>query len=178
MTRKITNQTDLIQFLTNYRSASKATFVSKTATKLNKKDVATKQIPNPHGQIYKISLFSGEINFDYEDKVNDARLVEGKNQDFESAGSVNGLQYHSKALSVKDSTFYLRVIPEKSITKPFYEREDGSKIDIEEIKPFMPVSKSTSSGRQELDNAIPIRTFKLESIIHMKIDGVMEYIQE
>lgn len=179
MTIKITKQEELVQFLTNFRSAREATFVTKTAVKLNKKDVATKQIPNPHGDIFKITLLKGEINFDYEDKVNDARLVEGKTQDFVAASARNGLEYHSNALSVKDSTFYLRVIPERRITEPFYEKANGEKILLDDIKPFMPVAKpSASSGRQDLEKAIPFRTYKLDSIIHMKIDGVMEYTQE
>lgn len=174
----ISKQQDLITFLTSYKSAAKANFVSKTELKMNKKDVATKTIKNPHPTTYKVSLFEGEINFDYEDKVNDARFIEGKDQDFKAGAAVNGLQFLSKALSIKDGKHYIKIIPGKKLTSTVYEQEDGTKIDYDELKPYVPVAKPSASGSQELDKPVPFRAFKLDSIIHISIPGVMEYTQE
>lgn len=174
---QLTTQKELVEFLTSYKSAKTATFVSKTVLKTNKKDVATKTTPNPYDKIYKVSVFNGEINFDYEDKVNDARLLEGKKQIFEAGEAVNGLEFISKALSFKDGGYYIKIIPEKSLLPSVYELETGEKVDYELIKPFVPVVKNNGSN-QELDKPVVFRSFKLDSIIHVKIPGIMEYTQE
>lgn len=173
---KLSTQQQLVDFLISYKSAKTASFVSKTAVKMNKKDVETKTIPNPYSNVFKVSAFNGEVNFDYEDKVNDARFLEGKSQDFQAGAAVNGLEYVSKALSQKDGTYYIKIVPEKKLIDPIYEKDTGEKIDYKDIKPFIPIYKKPEG--QDLEKPVPFRSFKLESIIHMKIDGVMEYTQE
>lgn len=174
--KKLTTQPELIDFLMQYKSVKTASFVSKTSLKMNKKDVATKTKPNPFDKINKVSVFKGEINFDYEDKVNDARFLEGKEQDFKAGEAVNGIQFISKALSYKDGCFYIKIIPENNMIDPVYEKEDGTKVDYKDLKEFIPVYKKPEG--QELDKPVPFRTYKLDSIVYMKIDGVVEYIQE
>lgn len=173
----ITTKADLINFLTSYKSAKTATVVSKTELKMNKKDIATKQTPNPYPIAYKVSLFEADINFDYEDRVNDARLVEGKEQSFE-AGEAKWGQYVSKSLTKKDDQYYMKLVPTKSLTKTTYEDADGKALDYDSLKPFVPVRKESASTSQGLDNAVQFRAFKLDSIIHFKIPGVVEYTQE
>lgn len=166
---------ELIDFLTKYKSVKTATIVSKTELRMNKKDVATKQIPNPTPVAYKVSLFEADVNFDYEDKVNDARLLEGKEQNFEAQEAKWG-EYVSKSLTKKDDTYYLKVVPTKSLTKTTYEDADGKKLDYSTLEPYVPVRKEYTG--QGLDNAVAFRAFKLDSIIHFKIPGVVEYTQE
>lgn len=168
---------ELIDFLTKYKSVKTATIVSKTELRMNKKEVATKQIPNPFGdeKIYKVSLFNGDINFDYETVINDARLLEGKDQNFEASSAKWG-DYVSPSLTKKEDDYYLKIIPTKSLTTSTYEKEDGSSIDIKQLEDFIP--KKKPSTKQELDKEVPYRVFKLSSIIHLKIDGIMSYTQE
>jgi len=144
---------------------------------MNKKDIATKTIKNPYENISKVALFEAEVNFNYEDKVNDALLMEGKPQEFEAQASKWG-EYVSKSLTKKDDTYYIKLIPQKSLTKTTYENEAGASIDYEELKPYTPQPSGTASANQNLEKAVPFRTFKLESIIHFKIPDVVEYTQE
>lgn len=171
----ITTKADLIKFLSSYKSAKTATIVSKTELKMNKKDVATKQTPNPTPVAYKVSLFEADLNFDYEDKVNDARLLEGKEQTFEAKEAKWG-EFVSKSLNKKDDTYYLKVVPTKSLTKTTYEDADGKKLEYSTLEPYVPIKKEYAG--QGLDTAVAFRAFKLDSIIHFKIPGVVEYTQE
>lgn len=166
---------ELINFLTSYKSAKTATVVSKTELRMNKKDVATKQTPNPYPIAYKVSLFEADVNFDYTDKVNDARLLEGKEQSFEAQEAKWG-DYVSKSLTKKDDQYYMKLVPTKSLTKTSYEDADGKALNYDDLKPFVPVKKEYTG--QGLDNAVQFRAFKLDSIIHFKIPGVVEYTQE
>jgi hypothetical protein len=174
---KLSTQQELVDFLTNFKSTKTATIVSKTSLKMNKKDVATKQTPNPFSDVSKIALFEAEVNFNYEDKVNDALLLEGKAQEFEAKAPKWG-EFVSKALTKKDETYYIKLMPTKSLTKTTYEKADGSRVEFSELEPFVPKASGTASANQNLDNAVPFRTFKLDSIIHFKIPGVVEYTQE
>lgn len=166
---------ELINFLTSYKSAKTATIVSKTELRMNKKDVATKQTHNPYPIAYKVSLFEADINFDYEDRVNDARLLEGKEQSFEAQEAKWG-DYVSNSLTKKDDQYYMKLVPTKSLTKTTYEDADGKKLDYSTLEPYVPVRKEYTG--QGLDNAVAFRAFKLDSIIHFKIPGIVEYTQE
>ena len=68
--QKFTTAKQLIDFLNTNNSPILATVTVKTEQKMNKKDVATKKIPNPHGPIFKISQMQLTLNADYEQLVN------------------------------------------------------------------------------------------------------------
>ena len=84
----ITSSIDLVNFFSKYQAATRAVVVTRTPVKMNKKDVATKEIPNPFTEVFKVQTIEVELNADYEQKVNDQRLLEGIAQDF-VAGSRN-----------------------------------------------------------------------------------------
>lgn len=173
---KLNKKEELIAFLTKYKSEKNATVITKTSVKMNKKDVATKSIGNPYSDIgaFKVSIFNATVNFDYEDKVNDQRLLEGKDQDFEKKESRWGEQV-SKALEIHNDTTYVRLIPEKKIVDPMYELGDGTRIEYKELAPFINNNKPKSTT-QDLESEVQFRKYKIDSIISFKIDGIVEYI--
>jgi len=172
--KKLETREELIEFLKSFKSTKRVTLITKTEVKLNKKDVATKTIPSPYATnpVYKVSLFEGEINFDYEDRVNDQLLVEGKKNGFQAEKAVWG-ESLSKSLDFHNGNHYLKVIPEANLIDPTYEDSKGAKILKEDFKAFLPTP--SSSSRQGTDTEIPYRKFKLESIIHFAIPGLVEY---
>lgn len=171
---QLKTQEELIDFLKNFKSSKRVTMVTKTEVALNKKDVDTKTIPSPWAKkpLYKVSILEGEINFDYEDRVNDQLLIEGKKPGFQAAEAVWG-QSLSKSLDFHNEMYYLKVIPEANLVDPTYEEADGTKVLKEEFKAFVPKSNSTS--RQGTKEEVPYRKYKLSSIIHFKIPGIVEY---
>lgn len=173
--KQLTTQEELIEFLKNFKSSKKVTMVTKTEVTLNKKDVATKSIPSPWAKkpLYKVSILEAEINFDYEDKVNDQRLLEDKSTDFEASKPVWG-EAISKSLDFYKENYYVKVIPEATLVDPTYEEADGTKVLKEEFKAFVPVYKE-GSGRQGTSEEVPYRKFKLSSVIYFKIPGIVEY---
>ena len=170
---KITNEKDLVEFFNKYKSPAKVEVVAVTSQKMNKKDVATKKIPNPLSEAYKITNFKADINFDYEDRVNDARLVEGKEMSFEAQQAKWGT-FVSKSLNEKDGNFYLKLIPKDKIGATTYCKADGSIVDRLELDPFMP-KPSDKPSSQGLDNPVPYRTYKPDSIVYLEIPGVATY---
>lgn len=165
---------ELVEFLKKYKSATEIAVRTKTAVKMNKKDVATKKIPNPLSEAYKITNFKADINFDYEDRVNDARLVEGKEMSFEAQQAKWGT-FVSKSLNEKDGNFYLKLIPKDKIGATTYCKADGELVDYLALDPFIPKPAAKKPSGQGLENPVPYRTYKLDSIIYIEIPGVMTY---
>lgn len=174
---KITNEKDLVEFFNKYKSPAKVEVIAATAQKMNKKDVATKTEANPYTQINKITNFEAEVNVDYEDRVNHQRIAEGKSMDFEAASARWGTPI-SKAITEKEGKFYLKLIPGIRLNDIVYEDQDGNRLLQEEFIRFVPVAKPNGSGRQEVDQAVVFRTYKLDSIIALTIPGIMEYIPQ
>lgn len=173
---KIDNQADLVSFFSKYRSLAKVEIVSATDQKMNKKDVATKTEANPYTKVRKITAFEAEVNVDYEDRVNHQRVVEGKEMDFEASKPKWGTPI-SKAISEKDGSYYLKLIPGIKLAGNSYEDQDGKPLEYSDFERFIPVAKPvSSSGRQEVDQAVVFRTYKLDSILKITIPGIMEYI--
>lgn len=174
---KITNEKDLVEFFNKYKSPAKVEVVAVTSQKMNKKDVATKTEANPFTSISKITNFEAEVNVDYEDRVNHQRIAEGKEMDFEAANARWGTPI-SKAITEKDGKFYLKLIPGIRLNDTYYQDQDGKRVLQEEFIRFVPVSKPSGSGRQEVDQAVVFRTYKLDSIIGLTIPGIMEYVHQ
>lgn len=141
---------------------------ARTEVKLNKKDVATKTIPNPFGKIFKIYKAVVSINKDYEKDVNQNRAIEGKDQDFQKEGLKWGQHAHGKAIIEKDGTLYLQTIVEGYRGGSTYEDEHGNPVTLDAIKPFMPVKKA-EAPKQGLEDAVMVRTFKYDSILQLAI---------
>jgi len=155
-------------FAANTSPLTGVIMTAKTAVKLNKKDVATKTIPNPFGPIFKIYKAVVSINKDYEKDVNQNRAIEGKEQDFQKEGLKWGRHAYGKAIIEKDGGLYLQTIVEGYRGGSEYVDENGNPVDFEAIKPFMPVKKE-EAPKQGLEDAVIVRTFKYESILQLAI---------
>ena len=144
-----------------------AVLKTKTVVRMNKKDVATKQIANPHGTVYKIQRVQVELNGDYEKNVNQSRAVEEKSQDFEKGELKWGQHKFGKAIIENDGKLYLQTTELGKIGDVEYVDENGNPVDYASIKPFMPVYKP--SAKQGLEDEVKIRTFKYESVLEIII---------
>lgn len=161
-----TTQSELVRFFNEFQSACKGNIVTRTPVKMNKKDVATKTIANPHGAIYKVQTNNVELNAEYEMKVSTARMLEGKEQDFEVEGRKWGV-HNNKSIIEKNGQLYLQAIEGDKIGTPVYETENGTEVSYDELKAFIPAYNS--SKKQDLEVDVKVRTFKLENVIGMFI---------
>lgn len=144
-----------------------ATLATKTVVKMNKKDVSTKTIANPHGTVYKIQRVHVELNGDYEKNVNQSRAVEEKEQDFVKGDLKWGQHKFGKAIIEKDGGLYLQTTELGKVGNVEYVDENGNPVEYSAIKPFMPVYKP--SAKQGLEDEVKIRTFKYESVLEVII---------
>lgn len=162
----LTTQSELVKFFNSNKMPVKGNIVTRTPVKMNKRDVATKTIDNPHGAVYKVQTISVELNAEYETKVNTARMLEGKAQDFEVEARKWGVHVN-KSIVEKNGQLYLMVIEEEKIGTPVYETENGVEVSYDDLKPFIPAYNP--APKQDLENDVKVRTFKLENVIGMFI---------
>lgn len=169
----ITSSIDLVNFFSKYQAATRAVVVTRTPVKMNKKDVATKEIPNPFTEVFKVQTIEVELNADYEQKVNDQRLLEGIAQDF-VAGSRNWGKRVNGSIVEKQGQLYLHCIVGKKVGKAKYETKSGRAVDYSEFAAFVPKYNGTPS--QELENEVQVRDFKLQNVIGLNIDDKVRFI--
>lgn len=167
--QQLTTQSDLVRFFNDNQSAVKGNIVTRTPVKMNKKDVATKTIENPNGAVYKVQTINVELNAEYEIKVNTARMLEGKEQDFEVEARKWGV-HNNKSIIEKNGQLYLQVIEGDRIGSPVYETEAGVEVKYDDLKPFIPAYNA--SAKQGLETDVKVRTFKLENVIGMFIPSL------
>jgi hypothetical protein len=129
--------------------------------RLNKFDTASKTRRNPFGDIRKVQKLRVEVNNDYENKVNDARDAEGKADDFEVAPLQWG-EHLTSAVIENDGKLYLQTIVLEKDANPVYIDSEGNRVAYEDIRPFFPPYRP--NARQDLDDEVKVRTWKLDSI--------------
>jgi len=167
----ITNHNDLVQFFNKFKSPVRATMITKTPVKMNKKDVATKSIENPFSIVYKLQTVVVELNGDYEQKVNDQRLLEDKDQDFKA--QKNWFTNVNNTIVQKDQQLYFKVI-EVEKQSATYQLCNGAQVPYEDFAKFVP--NRSPSPKQDLDDEIKVRTYKIENVIGCNIDGKVRFI--
>lgn len=170
--QQLNTQSDLVKFFDNNTKPMKANIVTRTPVKMNKKDVATKQIANPHGAVYKVQTIAVELNANYEIKVNTERMLEGKEQDFEVEQRKWGVRVNGSIVE-KNGQFYLNTIEEEKIGTPTYETATGEKVEYDALKPFIPAYNPVA--KQGLESDVKVRAFKLEHVIGVFVPGVLRY---
>lgn len=172
----ITKKEELIEFFNGFKTPGKAVIVSKTAVKMNKKDVLSKTIPNPFAELFKVQTMECLVNIDYQELVNDIRSFEDKSTDFKAEKRTWG-EHVNASIIEHNGEYYLQCIPEKKYAYS-YERADGSKIEYSEFDAFVPKPKEAFKdvSRQETEVRVDIRTFKLSSIIALVIEDTIRYV--
>ncbi len=173
----VTTLDNLATVLEVIGNPTKATIVTKTLLKMNKKDVATKSQPNPYSAVWKIQTKHVVLNPKYEQAVNEQRAVEEKTEDFEAKQRKWGVPV-GPGLLMKDGAFYLKMIVESTET-PLYalvqpdSTDISTMIEYDLLKPFVPVSSSPSS--QGVDDAVKFITTKMENVLHI-LGETFEYV--
>lgn len=164
----IINITDLVKFFDTVREPVRATIVTRTPVRMNKRDVATKTISNPY-VAFKVQTIEVELNANYEIKVNTARFLENKEQTFEAEGRVWGENVNGSIVKHGDQ-LYLKVIEGDRVGAPVYELENGDAVEYSALKPFIPAYKP--SAKQGVDEEVKSRSYKLENVIGMFIPSM------
>ena len=171
----INTASDLVAFFNGYESECRAKLTICTPVKMNKKDVTTKTRANPHSTIYKLQTVVADLNINYEERVNDARMLEGQtDRTFSAEGRKWGVHINKSIIEKDEGQFYLQYIEIGKDGKSAYELEDGTKIDYADFVDFVP--SHSDSSKQNLNDKVKIRTVKLENVIGINIDDKVEYL--
>ena len=124
----------------------------------------------PFGRnVRKVSRVNVTLGHNYQDAVNRQRTREESTPDFQAAPRQWGEAIPGTTLVTNEKTgkVYLKCKVERSLGHE-YLSADGSKIDAEAIKPFLP-KKSTT--RQDVEKEIIYRDYALTSIRHIACKG-------
>ena len=143
------------------------TLVTRTAVKMNKKDVATKTIANPFDTVYKIQTVKVEVNANYEQRVNEQREAEHRAADFVSQGRTWGTKV-SNAITEHNGQQYLNAIVLERVGEPTYETDTVKYVDPDHIAPFITAQRVATS--QHVDDPVKYCTYKLSSIQSITFD--------
>jgi hypothetical protein len=155
---KFSTTEELVPFLVSLRSTQVATIVAITEVKMRKTG-------NPFvGGVRKVQTIKVEVNNNYENKVNDARDAEGKETDFEVAPLQWG-EHVSNAVIENNGQLYLQTLVLERDANASYIDANGNYVDYADVKPFMPAY--SPAKRQQLDDEVKVRTWKLSSIYDM-----------
>jgi hypothetical protein len=139
----------------------RAVITTRTVVKLNKKDVATKSISNPHAEVIKVSKQLVLLNPLYEKAVNDALVNDGKEADFQ-AGERQWGENVGNGVVQKGDDFYVSFIWQETIDKSEY-HADGQLIDYADIQQFVPIKKPSTTPD------VGFRSVKVANIISLEI---------
>lgn len=116
--------------------------------------------------LVKRSRVNGVINFIYENSVNKQREREGSEKDFEAAPRTWGEHETAAIVTHKDKN-YLQLKVEKSQEPEYFSGgERLQKAVAEQI-----LYQSKSSSRQGVEKEVIVRTYKIESIRKITING-------
>lgn len=125
---------------------------------------------NPHGQVNKLSHVNVNVGAIYENGVNNQREREGSIADFVAQPPKWGVRV-GKKLVTHNGNWYLPVAIRKPISKPRYLRDkDNAELEETDIRTWKPAEKS-NADHQGLEKELVWRTYKIDSIMEMTLDG-------
>jgi len=166
MTPKFTNPQDLVQYIAGLRSTQVATLVAIT-------DVKMRKTGNPYvAGVRKVQKIQVTVNDNYENKVNDVREAEDKPADFQVAPLQWG-EHVSNAVIEHNGQLYVQTLVVERDANPVYIDSNGNNVAYEAIKPYLP--PYNPARRQQLDDEIKVRTWKLSSIYALWLGDKLIY---
>lgn len=165
--KELNTRAALFGFVNQLKGPVSATMKTKTEVTMRKKDVATKTIVNPFGVVYKLQEIEVEINRDYEDTVNDNRVMEDKKANFEAQGLPWGTAINNVVI-LKDGKPYIKTIEVGKIGTATYFDDKGNIVKYSDLLPFLPTF--TPNNKQGLEDVVQVRTFKLSSILSINFN--------
>jgi len=153
------------------------TISTRTEPKQTKKHRITKE-PCPYAKVFKLATVQLQINVDYENCVNAQRKREGKEADFQAKERTWGTRVGGSLIehTPKGSTekVYYLGIPSRKCLSVAYEDGEGNPIEGEQLESLkVGFFDSPSKSRQELDNEVIWRTYKLDSILTLMANHVI-----
>ncbi len=152
-----------LNLLQNITNETKLNLVTKTEVKLLKKDKDGNKNELP--KIYKIANQIVLVNKSYEKSVNEQREKEGKAADF-VAEAVKFSGPQTGCVFEYQNNYYVNAILLETIGST-YVTENLEPIELDQFKQFFSTAKSTS--RQQVEEEIKVRKFKVDSIISFEI---------
>lgn len=140
------------------------------ATLVAETPVEMKKTNNPYlNRVIKRQTSNVFINFSYQNAVNKRLTKEGKEANFQSQPRKWGVHVPGTPLILHKNQYYLEAgFITKNAPKAVY-LLDGEETDKAVFETYMP-SKS-SSNSQGLENEVTIRSFKLENVLEIKMNG-------
>lgn len=161
--RKV-NQVQLRKNLEKKKGARIVSFIAETVPDMRKTG-------NPFiGKVKKVSHVNGLINWIYSNAVNRQREREEKVPDFVPLRRSWGERLRGRPFVAHKGRLYLEVKVQKSIKHEYFiDGKPATEQEQEEIKSFL--SKKEEGTRQQLDNPVILRDYKLENIKQVSIDN-------
>lgn len=162
---KVSNIQDV---LSNIRGAKFISVVTVTDPRL-------KKTGNPYTNVVKVSSFTGQINFDYENAVNNQRKREGISAQFEAQSSYAVPCFRDDGTMLPfaqhktNSKKYLRIRPLQTSDVKYVDQNTGEEISKDKLKPWLPAKSKSSS--QETEKEVVFRLFDLDSVRSIGVDG-------
>lgn len=141
-----------------------ARMITRTAVKMNKRDVETKSIENPYIGAVKITTQLVELAPQYDRAVNDQRVIENKESDFESSSRKWG-QNLGNGIVENNNKLYVSFIAKEHVMTNYM--LDDVIIEKSELLKFMPKPKASST--QNVDSEVVFRTIAVENIMELEI---------
>jgi len=176
--KALIQSTDMVALLAQIRAARRITIFAKTTPDL---------IPgNPFGtDIRKVSRVHGMVLTNYDNIVNNQRKREGKPADFVPAPRPWGTRItdtcfivHTPKPKRKGDVTFPKMYVEIYVTNAMgheYQREDGTPISEDEVKPWL---RPESEGRQGLEEKRIIRTYEIKNVIGFKFGKTVYAVQD
>lgn len=161
---------EVVDFFIKNEDSVEGIVTTKTKVKLNKKDTATKTIPNTLGEIYKVQKIKALFNEDYEAIVNEELEKEVLNPEFVSKQRKWGKHISKAIVEKEDGKQYLCLFEKSKLGDIKYELETGEEIDISEFKAFFPPSTSKPIVEGLEANVIKYKSFSLSSILEIELN--------
>lgn len=159
---------DIHDALDNIRGSRIMDIVTMTEPGMRKTD-------NPyHGRVVKVAVNNVQVNFDYENAVNNRLSKEGADSNFEAKetwyrvvtrddGTLTPWAEHKT-----NHTKYLRCRHLDTRSAKYFDISSGDGVDYATIEPFMP---KKGSGRQGTINPVKVTVYGLDSLVAIKHNG-------
>lgn len=157
-------QEELVDWLRSLKGAGDVLLTSRTEVRMRKTN-------NPYVGAVKVQGVRVSINENYEQMVNEHREDEQKSTNFK----VEGLKWGECTDNVvveHNGGLYIKTIELSRDPNAVYMHNDAV-IDYEVLKPFIPPYKP--SPKQQLDNDVKVRTFKIENIVAVVVGDTIVY---
>ena len=159
------SRTVLAQMLAEQKGAKPVTFIAETDARVKQ---GTKNNPSPFRgkNVTKRAKVNGMIGWIYANSVNNQRAREGNEDFFVAHPRKWGERIKGTPLVEYKDRQYLEVKVEKVLSTEYF--VDGEPVDIETLKPFLPVKNQ--SARQETEKAILIADYAVDNIVSIRLD--------